>query len=57
MIEKPISDGNEKSKIVLRARDLEPNDLAITINAGIKSRIRKIRIIGTITPKLSQEQY
>jgi hypothetical protein len=57
MIEKPISDGNEKSKIVLSARDLEPNDLAITINAGTKSRIRKMRIIGKLTPKLSQEQY
>ena len=57
MIEKPISDGNEKSKMVRSARDLEPNDLARTMNAGIKSRISKIRIIGKLTPKLSQEQY
>ena len=42
--------------MVRNARDLEPNDLAMTINAGIKSRIRKNRIIGTLTPKLNQEQ-
>lgn len=50
-IENPTREGNVKSKSERNARDLEPNDLARTINAGMNRSTNRKRTMSITTPK------